>query len=87
MKQSDRFTITASNAYQRNHVNDETCGEVWIKETSAMLRLQHAAYVKMVRREMKAMGEPREMATFEHGRKAGLTWVLAAMARYRKGTR
>ena len=54
---------------------------------ASLLRLQHAAYVKMVRREMRAMGEPREMATFEHGRKAGLTWVLAVMERYRKGTR
>ena len=89
MKQSDRFTITASNAYQRNHVNDETCGEVWIKETSAMLRRQHAAYVRMVNKmpciyaDAKGMCRSPDHASCIVRRSA----LLDALTRYKKGTR
>jgi len=87
MKQSDRFTITASNAYQRNHVNDETCGEVWIKETSAMLRRQHAAYVRMVNKMPCIYADASGVCGSPAPRICKLSrgQLLDALTRYKKG--
>lgn len=85
MKQPDRF---AREVGKHRHIARDGMGYILLEETARhLLRVQHNAYVRLVKRLQKpflATPDPRLFA-LRAARVDMCAEILAAMARYRKG--
>jgi hypothetical protein len=92
MKPPDRFARVVKQAYLKNHVNDGMDGTVWTKETAALLRHQHRAYVRLVlalrlraRKAAFATVLAKKRPDWHDAKIEGFDDALAALTRYAKG--
>lgn len=86
MKQPDLFERMAEQEYEK-WLNGDMSQRGWLQVAERCLKRQHAAYVRIVKREAGIFGKRYESCSipFDKGYAIACADILAAFARYRKG--